>query len=442
MNLFEPYLRLESILERESATEILKRTLSAGIVHSSESTFATRQDAERLKFSAIQLRDIGRGSCGSVFEVPGTAYAIKKGSNIAAIWNDFNLTNHAYNSCVSSTNLMKYAFPGRRIPRVPMAQFYNSPTAKGWWDLNITRFPVGDRKQSAVFYLDHILPVPPITRFALVREFFLPDSKAQHKVLTNIDNQDCLVRVYFGQNYPHRQLYDSTDTLRNFPLYLDQAKRIGLDIYSYAEEMAIGLAILHWEAQIDAQDTEFVIGTSTTKIFGAKYPDHTSTPQPETTVNVFTSQETQLWMLDYDKCAEVSFDTLDLFTGVVEKYLVAVTGNDPYFPHPRLDRDLWERFRKTYLEASQITIRNRRLNHQISKLPGMLLVEWEQWGDRDVEAAEEDFDPFERHAGDSVEEGDEDDDDEEEESSDEEEGDEDEADSDPKYGKMVWEDAE
>jgi hypothetical protein len=376
--------------------------------------------------STSQFRDIGRGSCGSVFEIPGTTVAIKKGSNATAIWNDFNLTNHAYNSCLASIALLKYAFPGRCIPRIPMAQYYTSPTAKGWWDLNMARIPAEDRSEGAVFCLDHILPVPPLTRLALVREFYLPDSKTQHEVLNDIDNQDCLVRVYFGQNNPHRQLYDSTDTLRNFPLYLDRAKRIGLDINSYAEEMAIGLAILHWEAQIDAQDTEFVIGTSTTKLLGAKYPSHNSMPRPETTLDDFMSRETRVWMLDYDKCAEVDFDTPDLFTGVVQKYLVAVTGNDPYFPHPRLDLDLWQRFRKMYLDASQIIIRNRRLNHQISKLPGMLLEEWEQWGDRDVEAAEEDLDPFERRAGDSVEE----EEDVEEESSDENEEDEAEEDAD------------
>lgn len=34
---------------------------------------------------------------------------------------------------------------------------------------------------------------------------------------------------------------------------------LDLDIFDLATEMAIGLAILHWEAQVDGMDTEFVL---------------------------------------------------------------------------------------------------------------------------------------------------------------------------------------
>lgn len=348
----------------------------------------------RFKNPTSEFRDIGRGSCGSIFEMHGTAHAIKKGSNVDSIWNDFNLTNRAYNSCVASTNLLKYTFPGLRIPRVPRAEMFNSPRSEEWWNAHMLRFPADDRTRAAMFYLDRILPVTEVSRFALVNKFFHRD--AQHAVLGNIENEDCLIRLYFGQTNPEDGLYSSDTTLRNFPLYLDQAKDIKLDVNKYAQEMALGLAILHWEAQIDGQDTEFVIGTSTTKVFGHEYPNHRTIPPPESTMENFSERETQLWMLDYDKCADTSFDTPDLVSDVVKKYLVAVTGNDPYFPHPCLDIDLWQCFRQVYLKASRIIIKNRKLKQEIHILPEMVIQEWEHWGRQDLEAAEDDSDPFER----------------------------------------------
>lgn len=391
---FSQSLVLDDILDRDSAQSILKRTLSVGTANSTTSSFAERMNACRFtNFDQFHLRDIGRGSCGSVFEVPGTPHAIKKGANTAAIWNDFNLTNHAYNSYLTSLGLFEYAFHDHRVPRVPMARYFNGPNSDDFWTANMTRFPEADRTRAATFHVDRILPVPEPTRQALVRQFFDEDRGTQRAVLANPENKDCLVRVYFGRNNPNMHPYNSTDTLRNFPLYLDQAKMIGIDVDGYAEEMAIGLAILHWKAGIDAQDTEFVIGSSTTKAFATVYLDHESAPPPASTMDDFTQRETQLWMLDYDKCTKFNLGR-GVSEKLVEKYLIAVTGNDPYFPHPGLDVGLWQRFRKTYLTASEIIIRSRQLEHQVARFPVMLVERWEKWAEKDIEA--EEFDPFER----------------------------------------------
>lgn len=392
----ERNFKSEQILGPESALDVLKRTLSIGAVHPTLSAFSERRSTSIPTAPIVELRDIGRGSCGSVFEVPGTVYAIKKGSKVHSIWNDFNLTNLAYNSCVASTNLFKYSFPGNQIPRVPKAKVFHSPESEEWWKINLSSFPEADRTKAAVFYLDRILPVSEITRVALVSKFFLTDAQSQRIVLKNTDNQDCLIRLYFGKHKPDDGMYTTEDTLRNFPLYLDQAKVIKIDINGYATQMAIGLAILHWEAQIDAADTEFVIGTSTTRVFGLHYTSHQSMAPPTSTVDNITQRETQLWMLDYDKCTKVSFNTPDLDKDVVHPYYVAVTGNDPYFPHPCLDIELWKGFRQAYLKASHIIIKNRMLGKDIRKLPTQLIELWERWGSENLAAEEEDFDPFDR----------------------------------------------
>ncbi|KAL2426080.1 hypothetical protein ABEF95_010644 [Exophiala dermatitidis] len=414
------------LLDQETAKAILQHTLSLCTVDSAFDSSARSMNPAR--FGAIDddapLRDIGRGSCGSVFEIPGTGYAIKKGASTVAMWNDFNLTNCAANSYLMSLGLLEHAFPERRLPRVPMARYFNGPKADAFWRSHMTRFPRPDRKRAATFHLDHILPVPTRTREALVRRFFVDDEQTQRYVLNYPDNRDCLVRVYFGKNNPSNHLYDRTDTLRNFPLYLDQAKEIGIDIDALAEEMAMGLAVLHWKAGIDAQDTEFVIGSSTTKAFGTVFSDHTSQEPPVSTMDDLTQREVQLWMLDYDKASKFDIEKMQPFT-LLERYLVAVTGNDPYFPHPVLDVALWRVFRNAYVEASQIILYAQGCYESIVlALPAMLIDEWEDWGALDADADK--FDPFERgvDADDADEEEDDEDDEDEEEDYDDESDDE------------------
>ena len=417
------FLILKDILDQE-ACDVLQRTLSVGSVQSTASSFATRMNAARFSRTPDQktFRDIGRGSCGSIFEIPGTPYAIKKGANTTSIWNDFNLTNLAYNSTLESMGLLKYEFANRRVPRVPKARYFNTPDSE-WWSQpeNVTRFPKDDQIKAAVFHLDRILPIVKNARQALIRVFYQKDEETQRNVFNNVDNRDCLVRLYFGDDSPTTKSYDSSQTLRNFPLYLDQAKMLGLNIHGYTEEMAIGLAILHWQAQIDSQDTEFVLGTSTTTVRGTYYPNHRSTTPPTYTSDDFTQRETQLWMLDFDKCTEVDFESCSS-EEVVQKYFVAVTGNDPYFPHPGKDVDLWRTFRDVYLRASRIIVKARRLKSPIRQLPLALIQRWENWGNMDVQI--QDDDPFERGSDDDEEE------DEEEEEEQEEDDDEDEDDDD------------
>ncbi|KIW90355.1 uncharacterized protein Z519_09000 [Cladophialophora bantiana CBS 173.52] len=397
-------LVLEDLLDKQLAHDILKRALSAGSKQSTSSSLAGRMNAVRFdSVNHLGLRDIGYGSCGSVFEIPGSAKAIKKGANCHAIFKDFHLTGRAYNSYLIWAGLFRDGFPERRTPRVPRAHTFHGPEAREFWTAILSRFPKGDQTKDAVFYVERILSVPELTREALIRQFYQEDRQIQHDVFSNLPNKDCLARVYIDANNPNTSLYNSSDTLRNFPLYLDQAKMIGLDVNAFAEEMAMGLAILHWQAQIDAQDTEFVIGSSTSKGFSLEYLGDEPTEIPVSSGDDFTQRETHLWMLDYDKCSNIDLDSEDPSSEVVRKCLVAVTGNDPYFPHPHLDPDLWRRFRKAYLKASEIIIRTRqrRLKRHVAKLPAMFLEQWEQWGDEDMEA--EGFDPFERNSADQEE---------------------------------------
>ncbi|KAJ9608954.1 hypothetical protein H2200_006725 [Cladophialophora chaetospira] len=361
-----------------------------------------------------QYRDIGRGTCGSVFAIPLSvpALAIKKGSDTAAIRNDFTLTTIAHDSCLKWTELLrrrvsKFNDKIPPVPKIPWVKSFHAPEDDTFWTEEMKmNFPEGDRDRGAVFHIQHILPVREEFRRRLVRTFFVNKPNIHHHVLSIAENQDCLVRLYLGANNPAAtRRYDRNISLRNFPVYLDDAwKRLGLDVQEYAGGMARGLAVLHWEAGIDGQDVEVVLGCEdmSTKGEAEGLVDERGTQERtgrKAASDEAEQREMQMWMLDFDKASQFPDLASQATTApdeIVRKYVVAVTGNDPYFPHPHLDGELWKGFREMYLEVSETIIATRQVGPHVGGLPGKFIREWERWAERDV--LEED--PFERDDGD------------------------------------------
>jgi len=121
-------------------------------------------------------------------------------------------------------------------------------------------------------------------------------------------------------------------------LHLNQAEDLDLDIVGYARAMAETLAMMHWAAQIDANDVEFVIGGCTQQTGVNEYN------------NAFLERH-NLWVLDFDCCKPLPMDGEG-----IEQAARAFLRNDPYFPRPSTDpRDhsLWLTFRSHYLETSR-----------------------------------------------------------------------------------------
>ena len=246
---------------------------------------------------------------------------------------------------------------------------------------------------------------------------------------THLENKDCLVRLYVRENSPEGIVYDSSDVLRNFPPYLDQARMLGLEVDQLCMEMAIGHLLLYWGAKVDGQDIELDIGTSTSDIHATDIPDFRSVvPQR---ILEFKSRSAHLWMVDFDK-----FSLLDDTSNpadIVNKLFVAVTGNDPCFPNPQLDLQLLTIFQMSYLKTSYAI-----LGSPENKLPGALIEKWGKWVK--MNAAYE-FDPFKRDAEGSYSEDedddddDDDDDDENEDEDEDEDGDEDDEGSDEESDK-------
>ena len=59
----------------------------------------------------------------------------------------------------------------------------------------------------------------------------------------------------------------SSFTLRNYPLTLRQMLELGCPVEEYVKIMADTLAFLHWGANIDAHDVEFVLAPPSNHLY-------------------------------------------------------------------------------------------------------------------------------------------------------------------------------
>ncbi|KAI4217317.1 MAG: hypothetical protein LQ351_000626 [Letrouitia transgressa] len=295
-------------------------------------------------------RIIGLGTCGSVFEIPGTEMVYKKGTNEASIWQDYCLTKKVHNAIEDVHTMIQKAFPSLTIPKTPACdEFHTANDELFWTEDKLRRFPTSHRTRQPLFRATRILPLAQDIREELIDLYF--DEEDQQGAKDDPDNQDCLARVYLGERESTRQQTEGYTSLRNFELRLNMMEDEDLDldldvkITDLASEIAIGLAIMHWQAQVDAMDTEFVLGSSPTC-------------------------ETHLWMLDFDKST-----TIELTAEHVDKRLVpAFLGNDPYYPMPKDDDTaLWNEFCSVYLKASETILSAKGVDKATMNLPQQFL---------------------------------------------------------------------
>ncbi|KAL8820833.1 MAG: hypothetical protein Q9223_001025 [Gallowayella weberi] len=352
----------------EGPSESLGRYLSGRSIISPTSSFAERLN--RAMNEGHDYIEIGLGTCGSVFELPGTEIAVKKGKDTKALWNDFKLTSAVYAAFRNVKNALQDSFPEHTIPKVPQCTTFLRPQT-----LAVKRFPVPHREPGAGIFMDRIPPLPEVIREHLINEYFDPETidEAQN----NEGNKACLVRVYLGEREPVKKLGEPKpdkifyDSLRNFPLRLNMMEDLDINVQALADEIAIALAVIHWQAQVDAMDAEFVLGSSCNK------PDEPRTWMPpddeeepyDVHVLDFATRSIHLWVLDFDKAKKIEPTKNAIHENLVPSFI----GNDPYYPRPDIDYDLWVRFGNTYIKASRIILKRKGAKSSMLKLPQMFL---------------------------------------------------------------------
>lgn len=377
--------------------ESLARLLSTRSILSTSSSFAERMQTLRATDARTTLlRNIGTGTFGAVYEIPGTDIAIKKTLKAPSMLaHELELANEVY----QAWNQASFVFngveelSGLMLPRVP---WYGRDhgieydiTKDPWWTQNKDRFPSEDGadKPGALFFVERIMPLPQIVRENLIRTFFPADKQAAALVAPT--NKDCMIRPYLGHQWSELGKSIEVETLRNFPLYIDQAHELGMNVKQIAMDMAMGLATAHWAAGIDMLDAEFVIASrptrTTTKavadmpkerarVHGLKLPNGVP---PGLFSNLdFRNRAIQLWMLDFDKPKKIEFgwinsdDTAEVINKV-QTLLDRTLSNDPYYPKAmpdnKADYDVWVAFASTYIAASDV-IFQKKLHDQSSTI--------------------------------------------------------------------------
>ncbi|ROT39517.1 hypothetical protein SODALDRAFT_331635 [Sodiomyces alkalinus F11] len=172
-------------------------------------------------------------------------------------------------------------------------------------------------------------------------------------------------------------------SLRNFHLTLPEMEELGMDVKALAAQLGKAFAIMHWGAEADGNDVEFVLGTrilpSSSSSSAASSPSSSpssspGSPRPARRATAwanedpnFQRREVNLFMVDFGRCNRVS-----LRNGpppvVYQLYKAAMASgaNELYVPHPRQTPRLFRAFRQAYVEVAEAILKDRGLQNRFN----------------------------------------------------------------------------
>ncbi|KFA63069.1 hypothetical protein S40285_10509 [Stachybotrys chlorohalonatus IBT 40285] len=404
--------------------EVLRRTLSVRSVLSTTSSFAERmEDLRTADLRTLKLTEIGRGSFGMVYEIPGTEWCLKKTlTSPRTTWVEFTngkLISERVNNRATKTIISSEKFPDALMARVPRYLcsygMSNSENPEGWFKMNGHRFPVenGGQKPGPVICLERIMPLPKPFRENLIRHYFKPEKR--EAALVDKRNKACLCRAYLGcvsNDVAIDKLEKERATLQDFPLYLDMLRELDMKPFTIARDMALGLAAGHWSANVDMLDVEFVIGSrpfqrepeiapvsradkkAAAEKSGARVRNMCPYPGPGQNRPSFRNRAIQLWMIDFNKAEKFNASVDNDYNKTIRQLVFNTRSTDgPYYPRV-LDKNeyewnLWIEFANTYIAASKVILNELKEDAetvglsptaeqagQVMKRPGRVINEW------------------------------------------------------------------
>ncbi|GKT48247.1 uncharacterized protein ColSpa_08428 [Colletotrichum spaethianum] len=351
----EEYISFPKVIEvseNDTPTVTLQRYLSVNSVLSTKSSFAIRQQEATEKDFPLEI--IGEGFCAIVYDFPRSGRAIKaaRPQKDTDLWNDFVAHCRIWEATKNNTSFC--------VPRP--SYFVLGQDISAWMIEHRREIKTQTEFKSipsAILLSERIMPLPRVIRQALVEVFCPPNEKKQ--AASDPQNKSCLVRLYLGIRRPNQRT-EGSFTLRNFELTLDKMDVLGIEPYQFVRPMAEALAIMHWTAQRDAYDVEFVLGSSPERRISADELDSIDlegrmiTTWNRTQVGSanlnFLRRTVSVWLLDFNQCQRMAPTPLG-----VDNAVKAFWENDPYFPRPNQDSSsteakLWQEFKGVYLEKS------------------------------------------------------------------------------------------
>ncbi|GAB1212367.1 hypothetical protein ATERTT37_001505 [Aspergillus terreus] len=270
-----------------------------------------------------------------------------------------NLRREYRSHCAVSAAFERYQSATHNLVHVPKPHKFISTTDKDdFWDEVFPKIPQAYRARGNVITMNRILPLPKVVRRALLtyfcrREWDLEVDEIEI-LLNKPSNKHCLARVYLGKTSGSINR-DNPAPLRNFSLHLGFMKELGIESLMLATEMGKAYATMHWGAAINGDDVEFVLGTSTSEVPRAlvEPPD-------------LQHRAVGLYLLDFGQCEFVDLTqdcdvVYQAFKGAM------VTGdNQSFIPHSSTSPELFAAFKKGYIEAGTVILRDKRLSDKFS----------------------------------------------------------------------------
>lgn len=330
------------------------------------------------------FRKIGFGQCGLVFERPGQGFVVKvaRPHFHDALWSDFVAHFHVCKAFEQQRSLEC---------RVPAVYTYINKDNTRWWHSHRPLFPEIHESfplPSMALLTERILPLPRIVRDALISQYCPP--RLQSSASVDPSNRDCLARVYLGRRRPKKAPLAPNFTLRNFNLCLDQMVDLDLPVNDYASAIGEALAVIHWQANVDGYDIEFVLAserrlsyTQDRATLLGLTPQALAALPPHTDMDSlmsanFCKRTIRIWVLDFNLCSrwenQIGWEHPD---ALIEQLVTAFFENDPYYPLPMADGDieqkLWAEFRESYLRKSQEVLEGAGKDERLHRLPGMFI---------------------------------------------------------------------
>src|SRR5690242_9292361 len=347
------HLMSNSEVEKARPEYILNRMLSTKSAIPLGSALAELDQRSLEDASLRTLRSVGKGQTGTVYALTGTTMVIKLPNSPEQsddLYTDFKNHKKVFEAFRESPWAI------RANIHVPALKMWVSPKSKRFWNSSTTPFAQGIEVPGYGLVSECIFPLPEPVRTALVDTFAPKEIQARkHDFLRIPKNKDCLIRLYLGRrNDDSPPMTADRFHLRNFPLHVNEMERLHLDTFMYTKLMAQALAMLHWRAGLDANDVEFVFGSSP-QVHEPPTMQDLAGLNKDTAADMhfsdFHHRTVSIWLLDFNMCKSFTEDSNGL------KMLVdGFYWNDPYYPRPTStvakDKELWEMFAKHYLDVS------------------------------------------------------------------------------------------
>ena len=180
------------ILAMDSPRNVLRKTLHPGLTL--PAAFLAEEASYTSSDISSEMRIIGYGGCGIIFEQPGRINVIKKGLKTV----DDDLHNDYVSHLAIEASFDELVDTFANLPCLPRVYHFISARDSSWWEKNMHRFPKRNATRDNLLFSERIPPAPVIIRDALVDEYCLHEPLKARAKADKADS-DCLIRIYLGR---------------------------------------------------------------------------------------------------------------------------------------------------------------------------------------------------------------------------------------------------